>query len=278
MTPQKTDFSKFLHQFKETNVTLKDFCDFEKIKSNVQKISIQLNTLNYLLGKEDLDAAVNELWKENSKAFNALDILIAVRRKDKKCYIDQLGNTKLVADLFSSPEGVMEFLRDTGLADLFQKEHIKNLEDYVFGVETGLDSNGRKNRFGHIMENAISNAFEKAGIKFQKEVKSTNFPSISNVLGKDLKRFDFVIPSQDITYLIEVNFYNPGGGSKPNEVARSYTDIAPKINAVPGFEFVWITDGFGWMSSKNKLQEAYINIPKVYNLSNLNEFIALIKQ
>jgi len=278
MAAQKLDFTEFLNQFQETNVTLKDFCDFEKIKSNVKKISIQLITLNYLLGKEDIDAAVKELWEENPKAFNALDILIAVRRKDKKRYIDKLGNTKLIADLFTSPQGVIEFLRDTGLSDLFQKEHLKNLEDYVFGVETGLDSNGRKNRFGHIMENAVSDAFTQAGILFQKEVKSTTFPTISAVLGKDLKRFDFVVHSQDVTYLIEVNFYNPGGGSKPNEVARSYTDIAPKINAVPGFEFVWITDGFGWMSSKNKLQEAYINIPKVYNLSNLNEFIALIKQ
>lgn len=278
MAAQKQNFSGFLSQFQETNVTLKDFCDFEKIKTNVNKISIHLNALNYLLGKKDLEVAVNELWQENAKVFTSLDILIAVRRKDKKKYIDAIGNTKFVSDLFQSPEGVVEFLNDTGLATLFQNEHIKNLEDYVFGVETGLDSNGRKNRFGHIMEAAVSQAFTHAGIKFLKEVKSIQYPQIKNVLGKDLKRFDFVVPSKNVTYLVEVNFYNPGGGSKPNEVARAYTDIAPKINSVPGFEFVWITDGFGWMSSKNKLQEAYDNIPKVYNLSNLGDFIALIEQ
>lgn len=93
-----------------------------------------------------------------------------------------------------------------------------------------------------------------------------------NVLGDDEKRFDFVIKTTSKTYLIEVNFYS-GGGSKLNEVARSYSDIAPKINSVPGFEFVWITDGIGWKSARNKLQEAYNIIPSIYNLTNIKDFL-----
>lgn len=105
---------------------------------------------------------------------------------------------------------------------------------------------------------------------------SSEWPSISQVLGDDEKRFDFVIQTLQKTYLIEVNFYS-GGGSKLNEVARSYSDIAPKINSVPGFEFVWITDGIGWKSAKNKLQEAYNIIPSIYNLTNLEDFMNLVK-
>lgn len=68
------------------------------------------------------------------------------------------------------------------------------------------------------------------------------------------------------------DFSNNGGGSKLNEVARSYSDVAPKINQYENFEFVWITDGQGWLSAKNKLEEAFSIIPSVYNLSNLDSF------
>jgi type II restriction enzyme len=45
------------------------------------------------------------------------------------------------------------------------------------------------------------------------------------------------------------------------------------VNSVEGFEFVWITDGVGWKSAKNKLQEAYSIIPSIYNLTNISDFI-----
>lgn len=271
-------FEQFFAQFQETNVSLADFCDFSKIYQNVENIAIDLNTLNFLVGKSDLETAVKQLWERNPKVFNVLDILIAIRREKKNRYINKQGETKDIAELYKSPEGVIEFLQETGLADLLQREHIKNLVDYVFGVETGLDSNARKNRYGHIMEAAVRDAFRRAGIKFEREVRSDRFPAVKSVLGKDLKRFDFVVPSKGVIYLIEVNFYNPGGGSKPNEVARAYTEVGPKINSVPGFEFVWITDGFGWIGSRKMLEEAYINIPKVYSLNTLSEFIEIIEQ
>ena len=170
----------------------------------------------------------------------------------------------------------MEFLEGTGLADLFRQKKINDLVDYVFGIETGLDSNARKNRSGHVMEGMVASILKKNDIKFRQEVYSTEWPDLQKVLGDDEKRFDFVIQTQNKTYLIEVNFYS-GGGSKLNEVARSYSDIAPKINSVPGFEFVWITDGVGWKSAKNKLQEAYSIIPSIYNLTDIVEFIKLIK-
>lgn len=126
------------------------------------------------------------------------------------------------------------------------------------------------------MEGLVANLLTRNGIKFEQEVYYTEFPEIVKVLGADNKRFDFVIRTQEKTYLIEANFYT-GGGSKLNEVARSYSELAPKINAVPGFEFVWITDGIGWESARNKLEEAFAHIPSVYNLTNIQEFISTVK-
>jgi len=125
------------------------------------------------------------------------------------------------------------------------------------------------------MSKAVSLFFDKAKIFYKKEVNSSGFPEITS-LGADLKRFDFVIKTKVKTYLIETNFYN-GGGSKLNEVARAYSDVAPKINQYPNFEFVWITDGQGWLSAKNKLEEAFSIIPSVYNLANLESFTKKIK-
>ena len=126
------------------------------------------------------------------------------------------------------------------------------------------------------MEGMVARVFDKNNIDYRQEVYSSEWPAITKVLGDDEKRFDFVIQTTQKTYLIEVNFYS-GGGSKLNEVARSYSDIAPKINSVPGFEFVWITDGIGWKSARNKLQEAYNIIPSIYNLTDITNFISDIK-
>lgn len=269
-------FNDFMKSLKETNFRLKDYVDFPKVAANVEAISIKLNQLNYLIGQEDMSRAVERLWEENPKVFSVLDILIAVRSKDKKKAIDENGDIILVSDCFKSPEQVTKFLDETGLTEVFQKKQIKNLVDYVFGVEVGLDSNARKNRGGHIMENIVANIFDKHGISFEQEVDYTDFPEIVKALGADKKRFDFVVRAKGKTYLIEANFYT-GGGSKLNEVARSYSELAPKINAVPGFEFVWITDGIGWNDARNKLEEAFAHIPSIYNLTDINSFIDKLK-
>lgn len=125
------------------------------------------------------------------------------------------------------------------------------------------------------MSKAVSKFFDKAEVIYKKEVSNTVFPEIIS-LGADVKRFDFVIKTKKKTYLIETNYYNVGG-SKLNEIARSYSDVAPKINQYDNFEFVWITDGQGWHSAKNKLEEAFSIIPSLYNLSTLHLFIEKIQ-
>jgi len=271
----KEQFDLFISQLRETNATLDFYCDFPKIAKNVADIEISLNTLNYLIGKDDLRSAVQALWDRDKRVFEVMDILIATRKKDGKKYIDNDGSMHSIHSLFSSVDGVMKFIEGTGLDKVFKNKEVKDLVDYVFGVETGLDTNARKNRSGEITETLVARIFDNAGIKYRQQVSSKEFPAISAVLGADQKVFDFAITTKDKIYLIEVNFYS-GGGSKLNEVARSYTDVAPKVNGVPGFEFVWITDGLGWISAKNKLEEAFAAIPSIYNLTTINEFISRV--
>ena len=269
------DFALFMSQLKETNQTLNFFCDFGKISANVAEVEMSLNTLNYLIGREDLSQGVKDIWQRDPKVFEVLGILIAVRDEGKKPVVDGDGNVVLLKSYFESAEKVEEFLCGTGLAEVFQSRRIKNLVDYVFGIETGLDTNARKNRSGHIMEGTVARILNDNDIAFRQEVYSSEFPELS-ILGTDEKRFDFFIETTRKKYLIEVNFYS-GGGSKLNEVARAYTELAPKVNSLTGFEFVWITDGIGWKSARNKLEEAYNTIPSVYNLTNISSFVELLK-
>lgn len=266
------EFNLFISQLRETNQTLDFFCDFEKICKNVDDIRLSLCMLNSLIGTTDLKKSVETIWNRDKKAFSVMPVLIAVRDDGNKRVIDSLNQIVELKNLFNSVDGVVEFLESTGLADLFRNRNIKDLVDYVFGIETGLDSNARKNRSGHIMENTVAQIFTFNNIKYRQEVYSSEWQQITNVLGDDEKRFDFVIETKKKTYLIEVNYYS-AGGSKLNEVARSYSDIAPKINSVKNFEFVWITDGQGWLSAKNKMEEAFYTIPSVYNLTSINNFI-----
>ena len=270
------DFDLFMSQLAETNATLDFYTDFSKIRENVRSIEIKLNTLNYLIGKEDLDKAVKELWENDKRVFSILDILIATRQDQHKKYLDEKGKPHLVHELLDSYEGVMTFLNETGLADVLKNKDIKNLVDYVFGVEAGLDTHARKNRSGDITELLLHRILTANGIEHRREVYSREFPAIKEALGTDEKRFDFVIKTKRCTYLIEVNFYS-GGGTKLNEVARSFSGIAPKVNSVEGFEFVWVTDGQGWNSARNKLEEAYNEIDRMYNFESLGNFIEEIK-
>ena len=271
----KDSYESFMSQLYATNTKLDFYCDFEKIQNNVAEIAISLNTLNYLIGKSNIEEAVEQLWKRDPKVFEILDILIATRREQKRMYLMEDKSSRPISDLFKSKEGVVMFLNDTGLANLLRQQKIKNLVDYVFGVETGLDSNARKNRSGHVMEDWVKEIFINEGIPFEMEVRCDNALELEDALGKDIKRFDFVVRTSKTTYLIEVNFY-AGGGSKPTEVARAYSELSNKVNQIDGYKFVWITDGKGW-NGVRAFREAYDEIPYIYNLTNIMSFIGLVR-
>ena len=182
-----------------------------------------------------------------------------------------------------SVDEYVEFMDKNGLFNLLKNHLVNNLVDYLTGVEVGLDSNARKNRTGHTMEDLVEQYIIQAGfiknITYFKEMYKTdiekkwgiNLSAISNN-GKTEKRFDFVIKTNDQIYGIEVNFYS-GGGSKLNETARSYKNIALEAEHIDGFSFVWFTDGEGWHSAKRNLQETFNVMDKIYNINDLKNNI-----
>ncbi|WP_333680709.1 type II restriction endonuclease [Prevotella pectinovora] len=269
---QEEKFSVFFDNITEIKIGLDYYTDFNKVINNIKTISLRLTQLNYLIGQKDMRKAVEELWEENPKVFSVMGILVAVRKKQNKKAWGRDGSKRLVYNYFDCVDHIMEFIEDSGLLTVLQDKHIKNLVDYVFGVETGLDTHGRKNRIGEIMASKIAQQFDEANISYEREVQSKKIPAIKLVLGKDSKRFDFVISCPNKKYLVEVNYYGTQG-SKVTEIPRSYMDVAKKINSVKGFEFVWITDGPGWEKAKEQLNEAYDEIPNVYNLKTLQDFI-----
>lgn len=154
-----------MSQLQETNQTLDFFCDFDKISQNVDNIKLSLCMLNSLIGSTDMRKSVETIWNRDKSAFDVMDILIAVRSEGKKKVLDILGNCIVLDSLFDSIDGVIEFLDNTGLTDIFQSKKINDLVDYVFGIETGLDTNARKNRGGHVMENMVARIFDKKWYK-----------------------------------------------------------------------------------------------------------------
>ena len=171
------------------------------------------------------------------------------------------------------------FMRKTGLFDLLENHILGNLVDYVTGVETGLDSNGRKNRGGHLMENVVEKFIRKAGfIKNKNYFKEMYIHEITEKWNIDLsaisnegrmeRRFDYVVKTKNQIYVIETNFYG-SGGSKLNETARSYKQIAQEVATIPSVTFVWFTDGKGWNSARNNLRETFDVLETIYNIQDM---------
>lgn len=274
-------FTVFMNGLRKSNQTLSYFfVDFNKVIKNVNSIRINLNLLNSLVNCTDVKSIINEIFNEyGAKPFETLKILIAVRDSKKGIWVvdnSPMDEPKNLNSMLKTPEGIYNFLESTKLLNLFQSKEITNLVDYVFGIEVGMDTNARKNRSGKIMEGEVAKRFKEAGIPYKEQVKSKTIMDLKGILGKDVKKFDFIVETLKKKYVLEVNFYN-GGGSKPNETARAYTGLAPKINKVGNYEFVWITDGDGWNDAIPELKEAYETIPCVYNLTNMGEFIEKIK-
>ena len=182
-----------------------------------------------------------------------------------------------------SIKGYIKFMRESGLFDLLQNHIINNLYDYVLGIEVGLDSNGRKNRGGHLMENLVESYIIKAG--YEKNVnyfKETYLKDIEKKWNLDFsemsghntstKRFDFVIKTDKQVYVIETNFYS-SGGSKLNETARSYKMLAQESKKVDGVTFIWFTDGTGWISARKNLEETFNELETMYNIDDLDNGI-----
>lgn len=273
------DFNKWLSSFKENIADYNYYVDFNKIHRNVDGIKVELNILNSLIGSNNIEGDFEKLLVKYPEILKCIPLLLAVRSKEIYA-IDSDGEFlyKFTRSNLNI-EQYKVFMRKTGLFDLIENHIINNLVDYATGVETGLDSNGRKNRGGHLMENLVESYIQKAGfIKDKNYFKEMYIHLISDMWGIDLslisnkgkmeKRFDYVIKTEDTIYAIETNFYRTSG-SKLNETARSYKNIALESKGIEGFEFVWITDGKGWLSAKNNLEETFDVMEHIYNINDL---------
>lgn len=279
----KRDFNDWLGKFRESIADYDYYIDFPKIYKNVDTIRVELNILNTLVGSQNVEQEFDDLITKYPETLKCIPILLAVRSKEIYA-IDEDGEYSYNFNKMNySTEQYKVFMCKTGLFDLIANHIISNLVDYATGVETGLDSNGRKNRGGHLMENLVEGYIQKAGyVKGKDYFKEMNLSEIEKKWNIDLsaisnqgkaeKRFDFVIKTDNDIYGIETNFYG-GGGSKLNETARSYKTLALETNTIDGFKFAWFTDGKGWNSARNNLEETFDVMDDIYNINDLESGI-----
>jgi len=273
------DFAEWLSRFKDSISDYSYYADFAKVHRNVDAIKVELNILNSLIGSQYIEEDFDSILGQYPQVLKCIPLLLAVRANEIYAidgdgeYLFSFRQMNYTTDEYKM------FMRKTGLFNLLEKHIISSLVDYATGVETGLDSNGRKNRGGHLMENLVESYLKKSGLilgeTYFKEMTRTaieakwliDLSEISNQ-GKSEKRFDFVVKTSNAIYGIETNFYG-GGGSKLNETARSYKNLAQESSRIPGFVFVWFTDGRGWNSARHNLEETFEVMEHVYNIDDM---------
>lgn len=284
------NFEEWLAEFDDSIASWKYYTDFDKVYGNVNKIKKELNLLNSLIGSKNIEEDFKELVEEYPKVLQVIPILIAKREniiiiKDaEKDYYYNFKNMNYLIDDY------VLFMRRTGIFDLLENHLIANLFDYVTGVEVGMDTNGRKGRTGDAMEDLVESYLLKAGFvrdfNYFKEYTKTN---IIDKWGIDLshideklkgnnknknaeKRFDFVVKTENMLYVIETNFYGTQG-SKLNETARSYKMIQSEFKNMKDVTFVWFTDGKGWKSARHNLEETFNEMENIYNIEDMKNGI-----
>lgn len=275
----KRNFTEWLSTFRDSIATYSYYIDFEKVYGNVESIKIELNILNSLIGSKTIEKDFENILLKYPETLKCIPILLAVRNSEISVSDE---NGSFVFDFSTSKQTVSEysdFMKNSGLFDLLQNHLVNNLVDYVTGVETGLDSNGRKNRGGHLMEDLVESYIKKTGFEKDKnyfkemyiheitEKWNVDLSAISNH-GKMEKRFDFVVKTESQTYVVETNFYG-SGGSKLNETARSYKTLAGEIDTISGVTFVWFTDGNGWQSARHNLEETFDVMENIYCIKDM---------
>jgi type II restriction enzyme len=282
---EKEIFEYLVETLTDSIFTWDYFVDFEKAKKNIHLIERELNLLNVLVGKKDIDNEFINLVLEYPNVRKVLPILIAIRNNKLKDLriIDDFEELKSESktDLFNPDidldsemkEDLIAFFKDSGLKDIFQDKDIKNIVDYCFGVEVGMDTNARKNRTGQAMESIVEKIIEK----FSKENNLEYIPQATQKkikekwnfdikLDKTDRIFDFAVfeKSKKQIFLIETNYYS-GGGSKLKSTAGEYQYLSDFLKN-QGVSLIWVTDGLGWKTTKKSLFETFLHNDYLINL------------
>lgn len=272
------NFDEWLAKFRLSISGYDYYINFNKVVNNVEKLKIELNILNSLIGSKDIDRDFENIIKKYPETLKCIPLLLAVRQSEIYAQDEEGSFIYNFKNMNYSIEQYKVFMRKTGLFDLIQDHIVNNLIDYALGVETGLDSNGRKNRGGHQMEDLVEDFIKKSKVKeYYKEMYlsaiedkwNIDLSALSNN-GKAKKRFDFVVKTNNMIYVIETNFYGGlGGGSKLNETARSYKMLSQEADTVDDLTFVWFTDGTAWRSARGNLRETFEAMEHIYSIDDL---------
>ena len=279
----KRNFDEWINNFKSSISNYSYYADFKKIYKNVDKVKVELNILNSLIGSKTIEQDFKNIMLKYPETLECIPLLLAVRSTE--IFVKDEINEYLFdfKKMVYSMDDYVRFMQESGLFDLLQNHIINNLYDYVLGIEVGLDSNGRKNRGGHLMEDLVEKYIKESGfvkdVNYFKEMYLNDIEKrwnidLSSLSGNSVstKRFDFVIKTPKQIYLIETNFY-ASSGSKLNETARSYEMLAKKAKEIDGITFIWITDGLGWHDAKNNLKETFNELETMYNINDLENGI-----
>lgn len=280
----KRNFNDWLKTFRKSIAGYDYYVDFPKVFANVDAIRVPLNILNSLVGSKNIREDFIRLVEKYPETLPCIPILLAVRSTHIHAMDDNGDIVYFFSHVQHAPETYAYFMEKTGLFSLLAEHIIRDLTDYVTGVETGLDSNGRKNRGGHAMENLVEKYIVKAGfVKKKNYFKEMYISDIQTRFGIDMsqvtndgkteKRFDFVVKTTNQLYVIETNFF-ASSGSKLNETARSYKTLANEIKGIPNVTFVWFTDGEGWKDARHNLEETFDVLDTLYNIRDLENGVA----
>jgi len=287
---EKDIFEYLIKTLTDSIFTWDYFVAFEKVKKNVHSIEKELNLLNVLIGKENIEKEFIDLISEYPNLRKVLPILIAIRNnklKDLKI-IDDFEELKSESkiDLFNPTkeltselkEDLINFFKESGLKDIFQDKDVKSVVDYCFGVEVGMDTNARKNRTGQSMESIVENIIQKFAEKnnldyipqaTQKKIKEKWDFDIE--IDKTNRIFDFAVfeETKNKIFIIETNYYG-GGGSKLKSTAGEYQYLSDFLKK-QGIDLIWITDGLGWKTTKKSLFETFLHNDYLLNIEMVKQ-------
>ncbi|WP_299510055.1 type II restriction endonuclease [uncultured Rummeliibacillus sp.] len=285
LSPDKR-LAYFMDTLSVTNRTPEYYVNWEKVNRETKKYELELNTLNYLIGKENIYQETLNLFTKQPDLIKALPSLIASRDKILDVLsIDENDSMSFYQLDFkdidiNNIKSYVDFAEQSGLLNFLENEANRSLVDYVYGVEAGLDSNGRKNRSGTTMEGILERNVAKVANKLSLEhhPQATAKWILSNwgihvPVDKSERRFDDAVfdPNTNRLWLIETNYYG-GGGSKLKAVAGEFTTLNEFVsNSADDVTFVWVTDGQGWHTAHLPLEEAFGHISYVFNLNMLSE-------
>lgn len=263
----------------DTNRDHKFFVNWDKVRRKVNTLKHELNLLNSLIGSRDFDRELRQLLQNYPQVLVAVPILLALREDHLKVIEDfQEQDSDTVEYDFTNRalsardiDSIVGFFRKTGLRSFFKEMAARSIQDYVAGIEVGLDTHAHKNRSGVAMELVLKPLVSEMASDEVKVLLQQKLGVLQSKFGIRTPRLlaerkaDFIlVKGRERAVNIEVNFY-AGAGSKPQEIVDSYIQRQQELAAV-NIGFIWTTDGAGWKGQTNQISKGFEVMDCILNL------------